>query len=160
MKIGPVLVSIHRSEMNLYHDLLQLSARYVTEPEVHHVAKDLAQWSRNHIAKLAEIATDYGEALQAETSDARASKHAEQHTHSESLGIDNPSGLALLWDLRTIHMTASGIAVQWTMLSQGAKALQQSDLLSVVTQCQPETQRQQTWAQAQIKQLSPQVLSS
>ena len=45
-------------------------------------------------------------------------------------------------------------------VSQGAQALGQQELLAVVTECQAETQRQQTWAKAQIKQLSPQLLSS
>ena len=160
MKIGTVLAAVHQSEVDLYHDLLQLSQRYVTEHEVHHVAKDVARWSRKHIAKIAALATDYGKTLESNVSDVWASKQAEQSGQDASLGLNNPAGLALLWDLRSIHMAASGIAVQWTMLSQGAQALGQQELLAVVTECQAETQRQQTWAKAQIKQLSPQLLSS
>lgn len=160
MKIGPVLAAVHRSEMDLYHDLLRLSQRYLTEPEVHHVAKDVAAWSRDHIAKLAKIAADYGQDLAPDVSDVRESKHAEHSSHSALDGLNNPAGLQLLWDLRNIHMAASGVAMQWTMLSQGAQALHHNELLAVVNECQPQTQRQQTWAKAQIKQLSPQMLSS
>lgn len=160
MKLVPILAAVHQSETDLYHDLLQLSQRYMTEPEVHHVAKDVAEWSRSHVAKIAQIAADYGQDLPSEVSDARASKHADQSVHDETLGLDNPAGLDLLWDLRSIHMAASGIAMQWTMLSQGAQALRHNELLAIVNECQPQTQRQQTWAKAQIKQLSPQMLSS
>lgn len=160
MKLGPVLATVHQSEKDLYHDLLQLSQRYLTEHEIHHVAQDIAQWSRNHVLKIAEVAGDYGQSLDSEVSDVRIFKHAQDRSHDESLGIDNPAGLALLWDLRSIHMAASGISMQWTMLSQGAQALHQFNLLAVVNECQSETQRQQTWAKAEIKQRSPQVLAS
>lgn len=160
MKIGPVLAALHRSEIDLYHELVELSQRYPAEHEVHHVARDIAQWSQDHVKQIAEIAGDYDQQLEPVGSDVKTLKRADDQTYDASFGIDKPAGLALLWDLRSIHMAASGIAMQWTMLSQGAQALHQDDLLNVVNQCQAETQRQQTWAKAQIKQLSPQVLSS
>ena len=56
MKIGTVLAAVHESETALYHRLLALSQQYVTEHEIHHVAKDVAQWSRNHLKDIAELA--------------------------------------------------------------------------------------------------------
>ena len=114
MKIGTVLAAVHQSEVDLYHDLLQLSQRYVTEHEVHHVAKDVAHGPEN-ICQDCCLAADYGKTLESNVSDVRASKQAEQSGQDASLGLNNPAGLALLWDLRSIHMAASGIAVQWTM---------------------------------------------
>lgn len=160
MKIGPVLSALHRSETALYHELVQLSERYITEHEVHYVSKDLAQWSRDHVAKIAVIATKYEQQLASEIADPKASKHAMPEEHGASFGVDNPSGLALLWDLRSLYMASGGVSVRWVMLSQAAQALNETDLLATVEACQPGTTRQMTWAKAQIKQLTAQILVS
>lgn len=158
MKIGTVLAAVHESEATLYQDLLALSQRYANEHEIHHVAKDVAQWSRNHIKDIAAIATDYGQVLDSDVPDVRTFKHAAKQSHNATPGIDKPAGLGLLWELRDIHMSASGISMQWTMLSQAAQALRKSGLSEMVKKCQAETDRQVTWAKAQIKQLSAQTL--
>lgn len=160
MKFGAVLEELHRSESALYAELLQLSQRYLAEHEVHYVARDLSQWSRDHVVRLAEVAVDYGQTLDSEISDPRASKHAREESHRAAFGVDNPSGLALLWDLRSIYMAAGGVSMQWTMLSQGAQAAHKSDLLTVIETCQSQTMRQMSWAQAQIKSLSARIVVS
>lgn len=160
MKIGTVLAAVHESETALYHRLLALSQQYVTEHEIHHVAKDVAQWFRNHLKDIAELDSDYDQALNSNVPEVKTVKHAAKRSHDATLGVDEPVGLGLLWDLRDIHMLASGISMQWTMLSQAAQALRDSELSAMVTKCQAETDRQKTWAKAQIKQLSAQTLVS
>ncbi|MDN6759218.1 MAG: hypothetical protein L0L76_11530 [Yaniella sp.] len=160
MKVGLVLKELHQSETALYYQLLQLSQRHIAEHEVHHVSRDIAQWSREHVAKIADTATSYGEKLEPVIADRRASKHASVEHHDAALGQHNPSGLPLLWDLQGMYMTTSGISAQWLMLSQAAQALQKSDLLTLVGDCKPRTQQQMRWANAQIKQLSAQILVS
>lgn len=160
MKVGSVLQELHRGEVALYYELLQLSQRYAAEHEVHHVARDLSQWSREHVAHIAGVADTYGQDLAAEISDPRASKHAQHMSGSESVGVNNPSGLPLLWDLQSVYMASGGVSVQWVMLSQAAQALNKPDLLATVETCHPGTVRQMGWAKAQIKQLSAQILLS
>lgn len=160
MKVGLVLQELHSSETALYYQLLQLSQRHEAEYEVHHVSRDVAQWSREHVAQIADTASGYGQELEPIIADRRASKHATREDDGASLDQQYPSGLPLLWDLQGIYMATSGISAQWLMLSQAAQALQKSDLLTLVGDCKPRTQQQMRWANAQIKQLATQILVS
>ena len=57
------LRTLHRGERRLAHDLLTAAERHRTEHEVHHVATDLARWSREHVRRLAEAAAERGAKL-------------------------------------------------------------------------------------------------
>lgn len=46
MKLGLAIRELHRSEKSLAEDLLKLAERHKIEYEIHHVARDLARWSR------------------------------------------------------------------------------------------------------------------
>src|SRR5699024_11428364 len=137
-----------QSETVMYDQLRQLSQRHIDEHEVHHESRDIAQWSREHVAKIADTATSYGEELEPVIADRRASKHASVEHHEAALGQHNPSGLPLLWDLQGIYTATSGLSAQWLMLSQAAQALQKSELLKLVGACKPRTQQQIRWANA------------
>lgn len=57
-------------------------------------------------------------------------------------------------------MATGSLSAQWLMLSQAAQALHKPDLPTLVGDCKPRTQQQMRWANAQIKQLSAQILVS
>ncbi len=67
-------------------------------------------------------------------------------------------GLVLLADLRRIHRLAAGVSLDWELLAQGAQAAKDAELLGLASRCHPETLRQMRWANAMLKELSPQVL--
>jgi hypothetical protein len=69
-------------------------------------------------------------------------------------------GLLLLADLRQLHRLAAGASVDWELLGQAAQAAKDEELLELTSRCHPETLRQMRWANAMLKQLSPQVLTS
>ncbi|WP_333732332.1 hypothetical protein [Streptomyces sp. IBSBF 3010] len=60
MKLDLVLKEVHHGENALAVRLMRLSSTHSTDHEVHHVARDLAAWSRQHVRELAEAAADHG----------------------------------------------------------------------------------------------------
>ena len=53
MKIGLVLKELHRSENDLAHPLLVVSARHKADHEIFHGARDLAVWAQTHVREIA-----------------------------------------------------------------------------------------------------------
>ncbi|MCE4269240.1 hypothetical protein [Rhodococcus globerulus] len=159
MKINLALRELHRSEHKLALTLSALAARHTTDHEIHHVAHDLAAWSENHLRELAIAGRCYGIGL-------NASPRTEPLTSplqaklSELLGHRPEPALMLLMDLRHLHRVAAGVSVDWELLAQGAKAVKDPDLLATTERCHPQTLRQLRWANAMLKVLAPQVMST
>jgi hypothetical protein len=61
-------------------------------------------------------------------------------------------------DLRDVYLRASSVLTDWEMIGQAAQAIAHSELLDLATQCQADTKRQATWANAKIKESSTQAL--
>ncbi|GAB5009948.1 hypothetical protein MAHJHV63_55300 [Mycobacterium avium subsp. hominissuis] len=53
---------------------------------------------------------------------------------------------------------AAGVSLDWELLAQGAQAAKDAELLGLASRCHPVTLRQMRWANAMLKELSPQVL--
>ncbi len=160
MKIGLALRELHRSETALARDLLQVSDRHMAEAEIHHVARDLAGWSRRHVARLAEAADTYNVRLSGDAPSSSGLLAPVRRTLSELARRRDETGLLLLADLRRLHRKAAGVSLDWELLAQGAQAVKDTDLLELASRCHGETLRQLTWTNGMLKQLSPQVLAS
>ncbi|MFK4101984.1 hypothetical protein ACI2L1_18295 [Streptomyces sp. NPDC019531] len=147
MKDGIALVvrALHHGERQLARDLLAVAERHAEEHEVHHVATDLADWSREHAGRLADLAA--GEGLSLDDAPGPAPAPA-------------PEGPLLLHDLRALHLAAAENSLHWEMLAQAAQATRDEQLLSLASACHPQTLRQLRWTNTLIKQLSPQLLTS
>ena len=65
----------------------------------------------------------------------------------------------LLEELRTLYLRTQEVAITWTMAAQGAKALRDSDLLELATDCQSESETQAKWFTTRIKTGAPQSLT-
>ncbi len=86
---------------------------------------------------------------------------AEVREKASELLVHHPHpGLLLLADLRHLHRTAAGVSLDWELLGQAAQAAKDTELLSLTKRCHPETLRQMRWANAMLKEISPQVLVS
>ncbi len=157
--IGITLRTLHDGERDLEHDLLAAAERHRTEHEFHHVATDVARWSREHAARLAALAREHGLDLpgprEHPTSGALA---ALREKASEALGRRPETGPALLRDLRELHLAAARNSLHWEMLAQAAQATRDRNLLDLVSACHPQTLRQMRWTNTMIKVLSPQLL--
>lgn len=159
MKLKLAIRELHRAERKLAHHLNAVAARHHSDQDVSHLAQDLAGWSQRHLSELANHGRHYGLRLPAE-SRTGALTGLVQSRMSSALRHRPEPGLVLLADLRRIHRVAAGVSLDWELLAQGAQAAKDSELLSLASRCHPETLRQMRWANAMLKELSPQVLMS
>ncbi|MFH8803320.1 hypothetical protein ACH4F6_27585 [Streptomyces sp. NPDC017936] len=152
---------LHDGERALERDLLAAAERHRAEHEVHHVATDLARWSREHTARLAEAGRGHGLDLSGPPDDpAPGALAALREKTAEALGRRPEPGLLLLHDLRDLHLAAARNSLHWEMLGQAAQAMRDRDLLDLVSSCHPQTLRQMRWTNTLIKVQAPQVLTA
>ncbi|PZT70256.1 hypothetical protein DN402_32455 [Streptomyces sp. SW4] len=158
--IGLTLRVLHRGERHLAHDLVVVAERHTTEHEVRHVATDLADWSREHVRRLADVAADHGLDLgDAPDDDGDGVFAALRRKASQAVGGRPEPGLLLLRDLRDLHLAAAENSLHWEMLAQAAQASRDTGLLELASDCHPRTLRQMRWTNTMIKNLSPQILT-
>ncbi|MDQ0932380.1 hypothetical protein [Streptomyces turgidiscabies] len=148
--VALTLRALHHGEERLADRLTTMAELHGTEHEVHHVATDLARWSREHAERLAETARERDADLAPDPDDPPA-RPTERRPEP---------GLLLLRDLRELHLAATENSLLWEMLAQVAQATDDDELLTVASACHPRTLRQMRWTNSMIKTLSPQILSS
>ena len=140
MKVSRLLADMATAEAELAAGLLRLADAHGDDQDVHHVARDLAQWSQDHAAALAERA----------------------ETRLADIAVDLPGGddpgAALLSDLRQVYRAACGLATDWDVLGQAAQARRDEGLGALVELCAPQNRRQVTWLRARRKESAAQIL--
>lgn len=159
MKIDLVLRELHRAEKALAAQLTTLADRHRTEHEIHHVGHDLVRWSAEHIHDLSVTGARYHVRLSDHVGAGSVLSPVRRRL-STLLGRRPEPGLLLLADLRHVHRAAAGVSLDWELLAQAAQAGEDTDLLALTQRCHPQTLRQLRWANAMLKTLSPQILSS
>jgi hypothetical protein len=158
-KIALAIAELHRSERQLARNLRGIAARHHSDQDICHLSRDLAGWCDEHGALLAEHGRRYGLRLSARPR--RGSiRRSLQERLSDALRRQPQPALLLLADLRRVHRTAAGASLDWELLAQAAQAAKDSDLLALTEQCHPQTLRQMRWANAMLKELSPQALTA
>ena len=152
---------LHDGERDLEQDLLAAAARHRADHEFHHVALDVARWSREHAVRLADVGRDHGLDLSGPRDHPSPGALAVlREKASEALGRRPGTGLLLLNDLRDLHLTAARNSLHWEMLAQVAQATRDERLLALVGGCHPQTLRQLRWTNTMIKILAAQLLTS
>lgn len=159
-KAGLALEELHHHENALGASLRRLSDRHKADHEVHHVARDIAGWSDQHLRELARIGEEFGLELDSEPSLPHEILARARRKGSELAGRFHEPGLLLLWDLREVHRAAAGVKLDWEVLAQTAQAMKHPELIELCEQSQPQTERQQKWAEAQLKVMSPQIMAT
>lgn len=160
MKLDMAIEELHRSENELHSALLGMSDRHKADHEVFHVTRTMARWSEDHVAELAEVGREFGLALDPEAKPPSALVETLQQKTSELTGRRSAPGLLLLADLRHLYREAGGTALDWELLAQGAQGARNKELLDFAERCHPQTLRVSKWAEAKLKEASPQVLAS
>lgn len=160
MKLDLAIEELHRSENELYTVLLSMSDRHKVDHEVFHVTRDMSAWSQRHVAELAEAGRGFGLELDPEARNSQGLLEALQQKTSELTGRRSAPGLLLLADLRHLYREASGTSLDWELLAQGAQGAKNKELLDLAERCHPQTLRVARWANAKLKESSPQVLNS
>jgi hypothetical protein len=160
MKLDMAIEELHRSENHLVTVLTSMSDKHKADHEVFYVCRDMAKWSRQHVADLARIGSHFGLDLEPEASEDPSLLATMKQRASELVGRRSIPGLLLLADLRHLYREAAGTSVDWELLAQGAQGAKEQQLLDVAERCHPETLRITRWANAYLKVSSPQVLAS
>jgi hypothetical protein len=160
MKLDMAIEELHRSENELYTVLLSMSDRHKVDHEVFHVTRDMARWSERHVAELAAAGQEFGLELEPEARHVAGLIEGLQQKAAEMMGRRSAPGLLLLADLRHLYREASGTSLDWELLAQGAQGAKNEELLDLAERCHPQTLRVSRWANAKLKESSPQVLAS
>ena len=154
------LERVRDGESDLVLELMRVAERHRVDHEVHHVATDLANWSREHVRLIAECARGVGLELDAEAKEPSALATAMRSALSTAMGQRPEPGLLLLHDLEQIYLRASENSLRWEELAQVAQAKKLPDVLALASRCHPQNLRQVRWANTQLKVHTPQVLAS
>lgn len=157
-RVPVAIEELHAAETELARDLLQLAERHHAEHEVHHVAIDLAGWSRIHVRELAAAGAEHGLDLDPEVAGPGGPVAALMEKGSDLLGRRHETGVVLLRDLRDIHRQAAAASLDWDVLGNTAQSLRDEDLLALTQRSHPQTLRQMRWADAMVKEVAAQVL--
>jgi hypothetical protein len=160
VKLDMAIEELHRSENHLVTVLLSMSDKHKVDHEVFHVCRDMAKWSREHVAELARIGHDFGLDLDPEASEDPGLIASLKQRAAELVGRRSAPGLLLLADLRHLYREAAGTSVDWELLAQGAQGAKERELLDLAERCHPQTLRIARWANSYLKVTSPQVLAS
>ena len=155
MKLDLVIRELHRAESELLDVLRRMADEHTSDPDTHHVARDLATWSRRHVHVLAQIGKEHQLDLDPDPDGAAAAP-----TEAVAwLGPDPAPPLVLLADYRHLYRVASGAYLDWTVLAQSAQAARLPELLDLAQQCQSETERQMRWAKSRLTDAAPQAFA-
>ena len=119
--------------------LRAVGERHRDDHDIFHMTTTLARWSDRNAERLEHLGA---------TAAAPAAPAA------------NDGPLALVHDLRDLHLAAARASVGWTVLGQGAQAVRDETLLKTITSSHPETIRTMQWALQRLKEAAPQLLAS
>jgi hypothetical protein len=162
-KIGMVVRDLYHGEQALAQLLLRVAERHRADHEVYHLARRLADWSHRHVRELAVIGREHGQELDPDPRLELGLADWIREKGGELTGLTGrrpEPGLQLLRDLREVYVLAAGVGADWVILGQAAKAVRDGGLLDLVQRCQPANTRQTRWANAKLKDSSPQILAS
>lgn len=155
---------LHAGETRLHASLLRVADRHRAEHELHHVARDLAAWSAEHVGLLADAAAEHGlqldPALDDEADEPSGPVQQLRSGLAQLAGRSPAPGVLVLEDLRELHLQAADNSLRWEMLAQLAQAARYADLVTLCGRCHPQNLRQLRWTNTMIKIQSPQILTS
>ena len=93
---------VHNGENEIGKDLLQISERHRTDHEIHHVTRDLAAWSHEHLRRIAQIAQNYDLDLDEEPETPNRMASQLRGTMSTAIVRRPEPGLLMLEDLQRL----------------------------------------------------------
>ena len=161
MRLGMALEELHQAESALAEELRAVGERHAAEHDVWHLCTTLAKQCHDHAERLRQAAARYDEQLpeQEPPTPGEGLLSGLRRKGAELTGRQPPSGVLLLHDLRRLYLLASECEIDWEMVSQGAKAAHDRDLLATAGHCLEQTTTQVKWLKTRIKEASPQALT-
>jgi hypothetical protein len=159
-KLALLLRVLYEAETTAAEDLRTMSERHRSDHDIHHLTRDLARWSLEHIQLIADAAARAGIELTPDGDPPLETLALRRERMIEPSQSEQDPGLTLLRDLRTLHLNLIGLSVDWELLAQAAQGAKDEHLLDLATRCHPDTLRQARWANAKIKESAPQIMAS
>ena len=98
------------------------------------------------------------EAFAAHVDPAGAHRSTIERLHAAGLAEVREGEVGLLRDLQDLHVLATLVQTTWTVVSQGAQGLRDTELLEIAQTCNAETSRQLSWLNTRMKVAAPQAL--
>ena len=137
-----------------------LSDQHATDHEIHHVARDLAAWSREHVRRLTRAGRGHGLDLDADLGHKHELAGALKRAGAEVLGRRPEPAILLLTDLRDLHLRTAEVFLDWEILAQVAQATEDDELRKLTSTCHAQTLRQLRWSNTHVKELAAQALTA
>jgi hypothetical protein len=156
VKLRPALEHLHGSVTDLVEDLRTTAERHAADHDVYHLAHALSEKYQALAERLAkEIGKDGDDGGPGALSE--LGERVRRATSNALAGTDK-TGPLLLRDLRALYLQAQETEIDWTIVSQGAKAAREPTLIELCTEGLTETERIVRWLKTRIKETAPQVL--
>lgn len=161
MHLGKAIAQLHESEIDLARSFREVGERHPADHDVYHLCHQLAKQCLDHASKLEAVAARYDEPLDhSEPSEMWQNVVATMRRAMAKPIGDRPIGsLVLLRDLRALYLGAQECNVNWTIVSQGAKAVRDKELIDLAYLCNAETGTQIKWLLTRLKVAAPQPLA-
>jgi hypothetical protein len=163
VRIAVALEELRDAEAELSDALGTVGERHRDEHDVFHLTRMLRGWVGERLRALAPHAQRHAVPLDP---DAVAEDHGPgsrspvRDGDGGPVGVRTDAGVVLLRDVRDLHLAAARVSLAWTVLGQGAQAIEDGELLATVTACHPQAIRTVKWTVQKAKEASPQVLAS
>jgi len=145
VKLHSLLAHLVELETAYASQLRQASRHSRAEHDVHHQCSAFAETASARARTLEELASH-----RPPGAGAASSWHVDEVAE----------GAELLERLRGLYLIAQEVAVTWTMVAQGAKALRDSELETLATDCFAAVDAEAKWFLTRIKTGAPQALTA
>jgi hypothetical protein len=141
MSIALAIREVREAESALIEGLGRIGERHRADHDVFHLSRTLIRVHRANLEALAPFGDRYGV------------------TAGGGSGARGEPGGGLLEDLKHLHLLYAEASIDWVLLSQGAKAIRDGELVDAVSACHAETLRGLEWTVTRLKSAAPQVLA-
>jgi hypothetical protein len=138
VKIALAVRAVLDSETRIVDALDRIGERHRADHDVFHLSRTLIRVHRANLDALAPFAERYGK----------------EPGEAPELELGS-----LLHDLRELHLLYAAASIDWVLLTQGAKALRDGELLTTASECHDRTLRGLKWTVTRLKTAAPQVLA-
>jgi anaerobic selenocysteine-containing dehydrogenase len=139
---------LHRSEEALAEAFENVADHHKEAPDIYGTCTTMAQWSRQHVARLQPILEQYHEGSNTEA----------ERLHRALFEGPRSGGIGLLRDLHDLWLAATEVHLCYEALAQAAKALHDEALGEACAINGRENDRQLAWLRTRIDQAAPQAL--
>lgn len=139
---------LHHAETTLAEALRTVASGHVGDADVYYTCRLLAEWSDQHVARLAPMVEKYGEQQADEA----------MRLYADGFPEVREGPIGLLRDLQDLTLLVTLVSSSWTVVAQAAQGNRDADLGELAKGCNATTARQLAWLNDRIKWVAPQAL--